>query len=509
MLSSGREYEEKEEFDSKIDLVRDGDLPLNKAFTAQVEDIIPEASLKERGQKDEKDSVKEEHTMEVGIMKSSEDCLKKTSQQVKEASDYSVQNTSECVEVMGEVKEDFNESPLLDRQINIESTKNVMQEMPMQMRDHLSISSDSKSSMKQNHEGHPEDYLKYQQSPLPQIENFVEGKMHEKNYENGRANEMRDRVFCAMDSMHDPFNDIPFQSQALNDIPWSEGDIDRDYGPPEKQATREKVFHDDQVYDDDDDCNGVTLSPTTSEVSSLSVPSCLLSIDSSSISESSSSSDEDTGAMESTENTKQSSSSVKGPSEASSSQTSEAATTLIHSALGTLNSNFGMSSNSTLPYDLQNQLSSSKGILSYDDDEPNKVDDNLFPAWKGDDHLFNIKESTNVPLEMTNRNKFNSEIGSDCQTFFSQSPDFAQENETKLNGGEVMPTGNVEANASPVNKDVIPEAIENVHISHSPMRRKEVEKEEAKEEFSSNSRRRMFERTYPGVPTSQPRKESN
>ena len=49
MLSSGREYEEKEEFDSKIDLVRDGDLPLNKAFTAQVEDTIPKASLKERG----------------------------------------------------------------------------------------------------------------------------------------------------------------------------------------------------------------------------------------------------------------------------------------------------------------------------------------------------------------------------------------------------------------------------------------------------------------------------
>ena len=117
--------------------------------------------------------------MEVGIMKSSEDYLKKTSQQVEEASDYSVHNTSDCVEVTGEVKEDFNESPLLDRQINIESTKNVMQEMPMQMRDHLSISSDSKSSMKQNHEGHPEDYLKYQQSPLPQIENFVEGEVHE------------------------------------------------------------------------------------------------------------------------------------------------------------------------------------------------------------------------------------------------------------------------------------------------------------------------------------------
>ena len=74
------------------------------------------------------------------------------------------------------------------------------------------------------------------------------------------------------------------------------------------------------------------------------------------------------------------------------------------------------------------------------------------------------------PFEMTNWNKFNSEIGSDCQIFFSQSPDFAQVSETKLNGGEVMPTGNVEANASPVNKDVIPEAIGNVHISHSPER---------------------------------------
>jgi len=90
---------------------------------------------------------------------------------------------------------------------------------------------------------------------------------------------------------------------------------------------------------DDDECDGVTLSPISSVVSSLSIPSCLL--DSEMSIDSNSSSDEDTGAMESATEKQ---SSAKGPSEASSSQTSEAATPLIHSTLGTLNMKLGISS---------------------------------------------------------------------------------------------------------------------------------------------------------------------
>jgi len=94
-----------------------------------------------------------------------------------------------------------------------------------------------------------------------------------------------------------------------------------------------------QNYYDDESCAGVTLSPRTSEVSSLSIPSCLQDCELSS--ELNSSSDEDTRAMESATEKQ---SSAKGPSEASSSQSSEAATPLIHSTLCTLNMKLGLSS---------------------------------------------------------------------------------------------------------------------------------------------------------------------
>ena len=107
-------------------------------------------------------------------------------------------------------------------------------------------------------------------------------------------------------------------------------------------------------YDEDDDeCDGVTLSPSTSEISALTNPSCL---DSSEDDGSQySSSDEDTAGG------KQSRSSVMGPSEASSSQTSEAATPLIHSTLGKLN-------NLRIP-----QTSSSETLLEVLEEESNNA----------------------------------------------------------------------------------------------------------------------------------------
>ena len=512
ILSAGREYEEKEEVDSKKDLMR-GPTPhqneTHRDFTAPVEDTISissKSSHKEQGQRVEKVTVHIEDTNDVEEPTTgmSGEFLKKTSQDEKEFSGFSVNNKLKRIEVGEQVTEEVNPSPFIDQIINIESKQNVIQDIPLQMCDHPSISYDSESSVKQNEKGRPDDYLKCQQSSNMHDENLVEGKVYGENYETGRPNEMLDNEFSPLDSMNTPFNDIPFHPQPLNDIPWSEGYIDRDYGPPKKQI-REKVFFDDHLYDDDDDCDGVTLSPTTSEVSSLSVPSCLLSIDSSSISESSSSSDEDTGAMESTENTKQSSS-VKGPSEASSSQTSEAATPLIHSALGSLTFNFGLSSSSPLPHGFQNQVSSFKGILSYNDDEPNKNDDDLSPAWHGDDRLFNTTESTNVPLDMPKWNNFNSELGSDCQTFFSQSLDFPQIETAGMNGSKVMSSVNVDTKELPVNEELFLDAKKESNISLSPSR--ELEKEGgSKETPSPNSRRRMFERTYPGVPTSQSTEE--
>ncbi len=134
-----------------------------------------------------------------------------------------------------------------------------------------------------------------------------------------------------------------------NDIPWEGFQPKNSVRAPRETAKfvhNQQMIHidiNDEVvngshasYYDDDDCDGVTLSPTTSDVSSLSMPTCLHSIGTSSESGSSaSSSDEDTGAMESATTGKLSS--AKGASEASSSHTSEAATPLIHSTLKGMN----------------------------------------------------------------------------------------------------------------------------------------------------------------------------
>jgi hypothetical protein len=118
-------------------------------------------------------------------------------------------------------------------------------------------------------------------------------------------------------------NDVALKGNIIQNDLLSESFGDQ----REKNAVSHKTEE-----DEDDDCDGVTLSPTTSFVSALTIPSCIMSHDSSDFS----TSDEDTGAHETSTATEKLSS-VKGPSEASSSQTSEAATPLIYSSLGTFN----------------------------------------------------------------------------------------------------------------------------------------------------------------------------
>jgi hypothetical protein len=147
-----------------------------------------------------------------------------------------------------------------------------------------------------------------------------------------------------------PKDDVQFDRNLQtppNDIPWSGQQA---WSSAEQKNTKcgDKKVHIDMnneivncsydSYNDDEDCDGVTLSPTTSDVSELSIPTCLQSVEMSTEFESSSSSDEDTGAMESCTDKQ---SSAIGASEASSSHTSEAATPLIHSTLRTMNLKMG------------------------------------------------------------------------------------------------------------------------------------------------------------------------
>lgn len=140
-------------------------------------------------------------------------------------------------------------------------------------------------------------------------------------------------------------NDIPWDDRTHNDIPWHDRELQEE---KDKYMHEISILTDKRVIDmsygieyldyslDDDDGDGVTLSPRPSDVSSLSIPSCIQSLDAVT-------SDDDTGAIESI-NEKQSS--VMGPSEASSSQMSESAKPLIYSALGTMGRKFPMKSSS-------------------------------------------------------------------------------------------------------------------------------------------------------------------
>ena len=141
-----------------------------------------------------------------------------------------------------------------------------------------------------------------------------------------------------------PPNDIPWKDTEPNDIPWTDRELLEER---ERSFVTQKAdvnFSYGAEYLDysfeDEDCDGVTLCPTTSDVSSLGIPSCIQSISASSVaSDSSHTSDEDTGAMESVSEKQ---STTLGPSEASSSQTSEAATPLIKS----MRDRFGLRSSS-------------------------------------------------------------------------------------------------------------------------------------------------------------------
>ena len=145
-------------------------------------------------------------------------------------------------------------------------------------------------------------------------------------------------------NLETPPNDIPWQSHDENRWSSSEPNVDSAFASqkPEFEMNDERMASNESGIEDED-CDGVTLSPTTSDVSCLSVPTCFQSEETSTF-ESSSSSDEDTGAMESGTDKQ---SSAKGASEASSSHTSEAAAPLINSTLGTMKLTMGrLNSNS-------------------------------------------------------------------------------------------------------------------------------------------------------------------
>ncbi|GFH54620.1 predicted protein [Chaetoceros tenuissimus] len=154
-----------------------------------------------------------------------------------------------------------------------------------------------------------------------------------------------------------PPNDIPWKYIEPNDIPWTDRELlearERSF---EEERNRSFVTQQPDVnfsygaeYLDysfeDDDCDGVTLCPTISDVSSLSIPSCIQTIESSSIiTDPSQTSDECTRTVESASEKQ---STTLGLSEASSSQTSEAATPLIYSTLGKIGMKFATSSDHT------------------------------------------------------------------------------------------------------------------------------------------------------------------
>jgi hypothetical protein len=170
-------------------------------------------------------------------------------------------------------------------------------------------------------------------------------------------------------------NDIPWDSRTPNDIPWHDRELQDDkvdsYMHEISMLTDKRVI--DMSYGieyldcslDDDDGDGVTLSPNPSDVSSLSIPSCIQSLDAVT-------SDDDTGAIESI-NEKQSS--VLGPSEASSSQMSESAKPLIYSALGTMGRKFPMKSSSDTSQSFSVQYTGLLNALPPSIDNPPQVNE--------------------------------------------------------------------------------------------------------------------------------------
>jgi hypothetical protein len=169
-------------------------------------------------------------------------------------------------------------------------------------------------------------------------------------------------------------NDIPWDSKTPNDIPWNDRELQDDkvdsYMHDISMLTDKRVI--DMSYGieyldcslDDDDGDGVTLSPHPSDVSSLSIPSCIQSLDAVT-------SDDDTGAIESITEKQ---SSVLGPSEASSSQMSESAKPLIYSALGTMGRKFPIKSSSDTSQSFSVQYTGLLNALPPSIDNPSQVE---------------------------------------------------------------------------------------------------------------------------------------
>ena len=139
------------------------------------------------------------------------------------------------------------------------------------------------------------------------------------------------RIEASREGSNIQSNDIPWKVTEPNDIPWTDRELleERERSFFSQNAVNMSYSAEflDYAYEDDD-CDGVTLSPSASDVSSLSIPFGLQSVGgSSAVSDSSETSDE---AIESVSASEKQSTTV-GPSEASSSQISEAATPLFQS----------------------------------------------------------------------------------------------------------------------------------------------------------------------------------
>ena len=189
-------------------------------------------------------------------------------------------------------------------------------------------------------------------------------------------------------------NDITWRLTEPNDIPWTDRELLEER---ERSFVTQKAGVDmsygaeylDYSYEDDD-CDGVTLSPSASDVSSLSTPSCLQSIDASSVaSDSFQTSDEDTGA------TSEKQSTTLGPSEASSSQTSEAATPLILS----MSLRFGIATSSdttgTTSFNgahFSKLLETLPPPIDCEENDEDSEESSFKPSCKNDDYGTNSKQ---------------------------------------------------------------------------------------------------------------------
>lgn len=203
-------------------------------------------------------------------------------------------------------------------------------------------------------------------------------------------------------------NDIPWDSRTPNDIPWHDRELQDDkvdsYMHEISMLTDKRVI--DMSYGieyldcslDDDDGDGVTLSPNPSDVSSLSIPSCIQSLDAIT-------SDDDTGAIESITEKQ---SSVLGPSEASSSQMSESAKPLIYSALGTMGRKFPMKSSSDTSQSFSVQYTGLLNALPSSIDNSTQVNESEHNA---DNAMFFLESKDQKSRESTAvNNQFEDEL---------------------------------------------------------------------------------------------------